>query len=234
MLKRVKSNCGKIKVSANHLKANKGKQAKYTTIETGISKCFSLPRLCLTEIRLKNTLLFPLNGSFMIHSSLAVSLSKCSFDCTSRRPGCSASCGRVSVMVMLSCLKCPRLFSWKKKLEGGLREQYAKKKKSHLHISCPFVFLKSGVKADVFLFFILVETGLLSFSVAVDIGWEWHSLTILWLYLPSLPLWSCSSFISILCLWTHLWTETTFLSFWWVSRGVLGWGSEQMANDNQS
>lgn len=132
MLKRVKSNCGKIKFSANHFKANKGKQAKYTTIETGISKCFSLPRLCLTEIRLKNTLLFPLNGSFMIHSSLAVSLSKCSFDCTSRRPGCSASCGRVSVMVMLSCLKCPRLFSGKKKAGGGGCVNSMLKKKKNL------------------------------------------------------------------------------------------------------
>lgn len=43
--------------------------------------------------------------------SLAVSLSKCSFDCTSCSPGCSASCERVSVMVMLSCLKCGLFFS---------------------------------------------------------------------------------------------------------------------------
>lgn len=75
-------------------------------------------------------------------------------------------------MVTLSCLKCRRLFSGKKKkkkLKGGLRE---KKKNSHLHISCPFVlFFKEWRQSRCFFSsFVMVETGLLSVSVAGDLG----------------------------------------------------------------
>lgn len=79
--------------------------------------------------QMKNKLLFPLSCSVMIHFLLAVSLSKCSFDCTTHSPDCSTSCGRVSVMVMLSCLKC-----WQK-CQGGYESSMLTS--HHLHISCP-------------------------------------------------------------------------------------------------
>lgn len=89
MLKRVNQTVVKSKFLPVTLRLIKVKTLNILLLKQVFQNVFPLPRLCLTEIRLKNTLLFPLNGSFMIHSSLAVSLSKCSFD----------SCGRVSVMV---------------------------------------------------------------------------------------------------------------------------------------
>lgn len=78
---------------------------------------------------------------------VSVSLSKCCFDCTSRSPGCSASCGRLSVMVALSCLKC-RLF-----FENGRGAKKNRMIKSHnLHISCPYFLFSSDI-AKMFFYF---------------------------------------------------------------------------------